>query len=101
MVPLGARITRAAARDADVAALSAPLRLVATLVQDASQPFAAQFVGAGGLQPGLVSRCAPELSGLRTLSLCLAERKPPATACAAMGAVQQGQIQSNPVLQRA
>jgi hypothetical protein len=46
----------AVARDMDVAALSAPMRLVATLVQDSSQPYAAQFVGAGGLQPSVVSR---------------------------------------------
>ena len=45
-----------AACDMDVAALSAPMRLIATLVQDSSQPFAAQFVGAGGLQPRVVSR---------------------------------------------
>ena len=36
--------------------LAAPLRLIATLVQDASQPFAAQFVAAGGLHPSFVER---------------------------------------------
>ena len=51
----------------DVAALGAPLRLVSQLVLDSRQPFAAQFVSAGGLEPAFANKCAPRSTAFAVL----------------------------------